>query len=237
MATIQSTIITPHTHLLLLNDDRGSERAIVGRRLAELLQPYRGGDGMVLALPPGGVAVASAIARALRLPLDVIVAHEFTVRPYAAAVVGAVSEGGGLCLNAAALRMPGVTLTTIWREALAAQQAIASLVTLYRRARPLPLLSRRPIILVDDGLRSGLAHLAAMQALRRAHPRRCIVATPGGSAESLALVARYVDEVVALAREEHWAASQAYWAQPLSDDAAAVLLEQRRCHENDTCTT
>jgi putative phosphoribosyl transferase len=76
-------------------DDRYADRAAVGRRLAELLLRYRGGRALVLALPPGGVAVAGELARALRLPFDVLVARELVVRPYPAVVAGALSEGGG----------------------------------------------------------------------------------------------------------------------------------------------
>src|SRR5205814_1063652 len=42
---------------------------------AEQLHAYRGDRALVLALPPGGVAVAGELAHALRLPLDVLVAH------------------------------------------------------------------------------------------------------------------------------------------------------------------
>jgi hypothetical protein len=80
-------------------EDRYADRAATGRRLAELLFRYQGGRALVLALPPGGVAVAGELARVLRLPLEVLVARDLVVHPYPAVVVGALSEGGGLYLN------------------------------------------------------------------------------------------------------------------------------------------
>ena len=210
-------------------DDRYADRAAAGRRLAELLQPYRGSRAIVLALPPGGVAVASAVAQALRLPLDVLIARAFAVRPYPALVAGALSEAGGLCFNAAVLRLAGVSPGAVWREASRAQREIAALIAAYRRGRVLPALARRPVILVDDGLDGGLLHLAALQALRRQHPHRCIVATPYSTSNAAQLVAQRADALVALttvANESRDAVSP--WRQALGDDEAALLFERCR---------
>jgi putative phosphoribosyl transferase len=210
-------------------DDRYEDRAIAGRRLAELLSQYRGSRAIVLALPPGGVAVAGEVAQALRLPLDVLIARTFAVRPYPDRVAGALSEGGGLCFDAAVLRLPGVLPGAVWREASRAQQEIAALIEAYRHQRPLPTLARRPVILVDDGLDSGLLQLAALQALRRLHPQRCVVATPSGTTDALRLIARRADAVVALAHNPGDQAPWAHgWQHGLGDDDSAILLERCR---------
>src|SRR5215208_422866 len=82
-------------------DGRYADRIAAGRKLAQLLLPDRDSRALVLALPPGGVIIASEVARALRLPLDILVAREIAIRPYTALVAGALSEGGGLCLDRA----------------------------------------------------------------------------------------------------------------------------------------
>jgi putative phosphoribosyl transferase len=208
-------------------DDRFEDRAAVGRRLAEQLQQYRGSRAIVLALPPGGVAVAGEVARALRLPLDALIARGFAVRPYPGVMAGALSEAGGLCFNAAVLRLPGVSVDTIWHEASQAQHEIITMVAAYRHGRPLPALSRRPVILVDDGLHSGLIQLAALRALRRLHPQRCIVATPKGTIDALQVVARHADAVVTL---EHLTDAEELrgpgWRLGLGDEDSAILLDR-----------
>ena len=211
-------------------DDRYEDRAIAGRRLAELLPQDRGSRAIVLALPPGGVAVAAEVAQALRLPLDVLIARTFVVRPYPDRVAGALSEGGGLCFDAAVLRLPGVLPGAVWREASQAQRDITALIDAYRHGRPLPVLARRPVILVDDGLDSGLLQLAALQALRRLHPQRCIIATPGGTTAALQLIAPHADAIVALTHttDEDGLPARG-WRHGLGDDDSAILLE--RCRE------
>jgi putative phosphoribosyl transferase len=179
--------------------NRYLDRFAAGRQLAERLQRYRGSRAMVLALPPGGVAVAQEVARMLRLPLDILVARELYVRPYPAVVAGALSEAGGLCLNRAALRLPGMSLQAVWREAEFVRDEIALLVERYRGGRSLPNYTRRPVILVDDGLGNGLVQLVALQTLRHFHPQQCIVATPWGTIAALQRVAGWADVLVALA--------------------------------------
>jgi putative phosphoribosyl transferase len=211
---------------LVASDDRYAAHAAAGRELAMLLQRYRGGRAIVLALPPGGVVIAGALARALRLPLDVLIAREFVIRPYPMIVAGALSEGGGLCVNAALLRLPRASLADIWREARGMRQEIEALVLAYRHGRTLPALGRRPVILVDDGLSTGLLQLAALVALRHAHAQRCIVATPSGTPTALGRIARLADEIVtpAFVTEKRQEAL-AHWRHDLGDDAAIALLQ------------
>jgi putative phosphoribosyl transferase len=208
-------------------DDRFEDRAAVGRRLAEQLQQYRGSRAIVLALPPGGVAVAGEVARALRLPVDALIARGFAVRPYPGVIAGALSEAGGLCFNAAVLRLPGGSVSTIWHEASQAQHEIIAMLAAYRHGQPLPPLSRRPVILVDDGLHGGLIQLAALRALRRLHPQRCIVATPYGTTDALQIVARHADALVTL---EHLTDAEELrghgWRLGLGDEDSAILLDR-----------
>ena len=208
-------------------DDRYADRAAAGRALAALLQPYRGGRAIVLALPPGGVAAGTELARALRLPLDVFIAREFFIQPYPAVVAGALSEGGGLCVNAALLRLPGVSLAGLWSEARRAYRENKSLIAAYRSGRRLPALGRRPVILVDDGLSNGLLQLAALAALRHHHPQRCIVATPYGTPSALGHIARMADELVTLTHVTGECEDAiTHWQHALGDDDAAALLHR-----------
>jgi predicted phosphoribosyltransferase len=202
-------------------DDLYADRLAAGRQLAELLLHERGSRALVLALPPGGVVVAREVTRALRLSWDVLVAREIVIRPYPAFVAGALSEGGGLCLNRAIFRLPGASMNAFWREARRATREIADLVALYRPGRPLRPLHRRSVILVDDGMGDGLLQLAAIAALRRLHAARCVVATPFGTSAALQRVTRRADFVVAL--NSAGPAARERWEHTIGDAEAAAL--------------
>jgi putative phosphoribosyl transferase len=166
--------------------------------MAERLQNFRGSRAIVLAMMPSGQAIAEELARVLRLPRDILVARELHVQPYPQVAAGGLSEGSGLCINRAALRLPGMSPLAIWAEAQIVSNDVALLVQHYRGGRPLPTCSRRPVILVDDRLGAGLVQLAALQALRRLHPQQCILAVRAGADAVLQRVIPRADLVVAL---------------------------------------
>lgn len=228
-ATQPGTYVSP----LIDIDERYAEQSAMGRQLAQLLLPDRDSRALVLALPLGGVIVGGEVARALRLSFDVLVAREIAIRPYPAVVAGALSEGGGLCLNRAVFRLPGATLNAFWREARRTAYELGALVALYRRGRSLPALQRRSVILVDDGLGDGLVQLAAIRALRHMHAARCVVATPFATPAAFQRVARRADMVFALTSEAAQPDSRRQSHQPLDDEIAAGLLETYRQHTGD----
>lgn len=210
-------------------EDCYADRLAAGRHLAERLQAYRGGRALILALPPGGVVVAGELAHALRLPLDVLIGRSFSAPLHPAVVAGAICEGGGLCLNRAALRLPDVAPADVWREVRRARHELADLVLHYRGDRALPPMSRRPVILVDESLGDGLVQLAAIQSLRYAHVHRCIVATPWATAAAVERVARFTDELIALeVLGDNRDGDELHWNRLIGDDETPALLDRCR---------
>jgi predicted phosphoribosyltransferase len=72
----------------------------------------------------------------------------------------------------------------------------------YRAGRAPIAVGGRAVIVVDDGLATGLTVLAAVRALRKHDPRRLIVAVPVGSIEAVSIAAEEADEVVCLMTPE-----------------------------------
>src|SRR5690242_14814137 len=78
------------------DEERFEDRADAGQQLAALLKDYAGPDTVVLALPRGGVVVGHEIAKALGVPLDVIVARKIGAPHQPELGMGAVAPG--VCL-------------------------------------------------------------------------------------------------------------------------------------------
>src|SRR5262249_57668544 len=64
-----------------------------------------------------------------------------------------------------------------------------------RRGRPPISVEGRAVVVVDDGLATGLSDLAAVRALRKRGARRITVAVPVGSDESVAMLEGAADRV------------------------------------------
>ena len=155
-------------------------------------------DAIVLALPRGGVPVGYEVATRLNLPLDVFVVRKLGMPGYRELAMGAIASGGVRVLNEDVLHaMPDAS-------AMVAQVTTQETAELerrerdYRGNRPLPELSGRIAILVDDGLATGATMLAAIAALRKKEPAKIVVAVPVCPPETLREVERVADETVAL---------------------------------------
>ena len=68
-------------------------RLDAGRRLARALMSYKDQHPVILALPRGGVPVATEVAAALKAPLDLILVRKIGVPTQPELAMGAVVDG------------------------------------------------------------------------------------------------------------------------------------------------
>jgi putative phosphoribosyl transferase len=95
-----------------------NNRTQAGRELARNLAAYAGrDDAIVLALPRGGVPVGFEVARALGLPLDVLVVRKLGAPCQPQMAVGAVARGGVIILDEALIERLGIPTHEIIDEA------------------------------------------------------------------------------------------------------------------------
>jgi predicted phosphoribosyltransferase len=190
-----------------------ADRADAGRALANALAHLRAApDAIVLGLPRGGVPVAYEVARALGLPLDVLVVRKLGLPQQPELAMGAIASGGAVVVNDEVVRYLGSR-----REAFEAVRACEQ-VELERRERdyrgarsPLEL-AERTAILVDDGLATGATMEAAVRALQSLRARRVVVAVPVASQEAVERIEALADEVVCLATPPFFSAVGQWYA-------------------------
>ena len=174
------------------------DRTDAGHRLAARLAPLRDDDPIVLALPRGGVPVAHEIARALDAPLEVLAVRKLGVPANPELGMGAIAEDGTGVIDSRIARAGGVSDREL-REIIDRETAeLRRRVALYRGDRPAMDLSGRTVIVVDDGVATGVTDQAALRAVRRQEPKRIVLAVPVAASESAARLAEEADEVVTL---------------------------------------
>lgn len=193
-----------------------TDRIDAGRRLAEALagRTSTGAPAvrlpagtLVLGVPRGGVIAAAEVARALGLPLDVEVVRKIGAPgnpEYAIAAVDADGEliaGEGLAADAEYLH----------REAVSAGAEIRRRLAVYRADRPVPVIAGRTVVLVDDGIATGLTLIAAVRSLRRRGAARIVVAAPVASPSAEQALHRVADGVVVLWVDPHLQAVGQYY--------------------------
>ena len=205
------------------------DRTDAGKRLAEKLRPLEWLDPVVLALPRGGVPVAFEIAIALSAPLEVFVARKIGAPGHAERGIGAISEEGGRAIDQAALHVLGLTLHHFEQLAADEQVELERRVRRYRAGRPLPKLAGRDVVVVDDGLATGVTAEAALHALQSKRPRRLVLAVPVCAPDTVARLGAVADAVVCVLSPPDFRAV-ALWYDDFdqtTDDEVVDLLERR----------
>ena len=201
-------------------------RRDAGRRLAVPLQEQiRAREPVVLALPRGGVPVGLEVARALHAPLDVFVVRKFGGPAQPERAIGAISGSGFEVLDRAAIRELGLSHFQIAAVADREMEELHRREACYR-ARRAPLSVRgRTLVLVDDGVASGLTLRAAVGALRLHDPARIIVAVPVGATAACGALEADVDALVCPWLVEGLHAVRLYYEDP----GPTTDEEVRRC--------
>jgi putative phosphoribosyl transferase len=206
------------------------DREDAGRRLAERLERYRDERPVVFALPRGGVPVGFEVSRTLGAPLDVFVARKLGAPGQPEFGIGAVAPGGVRVLNGNIVERLGIPydyLEAVTRKEMA---EVERRLRHFRGDRPEPDVRDRTVILVDDGLATGVTARAAVEALRRLGPRRLILAAPVCAAQTSGLLGPEVDELVCLEAPSDLGAI-GFWYRDFSqtsDEEVIELLEKAR---------
>jgi len=174
-------------------------REEAGRILADKLSQYRNDPtALILALPRGGVAVGYQLSLALHIPLDVFMTRKIGAPGNPEYAIGAVSETGSLYLNQAAVSSFGLSQYELDRLIHVQEKEIARRKDLYRQGQPLPQLTGRTVLLVDDGIATGSTFMASALAIQGLQPRRLVGVIPVGPPSTIHEVRARVDELVVL---------------------------------------
>lgn len=200
------------------------DRAHAGKELAKKLASYAGKKDVALyALPRGGVVVGAQIANALALPLDVIVTRKIGAPFNPEYAIGALAETGETIWNEEEHRAANTEAVAkiVEDEKKEATRRIAK----YRKGRALPDLSGKTVILIDDGVATGLTIRAAIAAARHQHAKEIIIAVPHGAKDSIAALRRDVDRVICLHEPSFYGAvGEFYETFPQTSDEEVVKL-------------
>ena len=153
-----------------------------GRQLADAVaaqvRKRPGPAPLVLALPRGGVPVAVQVAARIGAELDIVVVRKIAAPGRPELGVGAIAEDGPPVFDPDALSHHGLTAADLAGTVDRERAEIARRVRHYRDDRPAPDPTAREVVVVDDGLATGVTARAALRWLRGRHPQRLVLAAP-----------------------------------------------------------
>jgi putative phosphoribosyl transferase len=209
---------------------RFRDRVDAGRRLVLPLAHLGNESPIVLALPRGGVPVGYELATAMRAKLEVLVVRKLAAPGHPELGLGAIAEGGASYVDAALVARLGVTPHELARIEASELAELRRRVALYRGERPIPDLRGRVVIVVDDGLATGVTARAAIRAVREREPARIVYAAPVCAPSTAREIRREIDEIVC-ATEPSALHSVGLWYEDFTqttDQEVLALLERAR---------
>ncbi|MBN9622275.1 MAG: phosphoribosyltransferase [Actinobacteria bacterium] len=174
------------------------DRRQAGRLLADELAAMKPFDPLVIALPRGGVPVAREIADRLQAPLEVFGVRKLAHPDRPEIGFGAIAEDGTRLVDPEAARVLGLRNGDLERITAREVTELRRRIDLYRDGRPAPEVRDRTVVIVDDGVATGLTDAAAIRAIRHQGARRIILAVPVCSATAMELLHESADTVVTL---------------------------------------
>lgn len=170
-------------------------------RVANQDRPFDPSQAIVVGLPRGGVTVALEIALTLGCPLDVLVSKKIGAPDQPELAVGAVTSDGVVLVNEELISILAINKSYIESQKafLIGKTKILEehwLETAGIKERPS--MQNKQVIIVDDGIATGMTAIAAAKSSRKRGAREIIITTPVMSSNAYALLQKECDQIVAL---------------------------------------
>jgi len=204
--------------------DRAHAGAVLAERLAPLLDP----GTVILAVPNGGAAVAAPIAQRFGLPLYLLIVRKIQLPWNTEAGFGAVGTDESVILNEELVRELNLTETQIRTQTEKALRSVRERLSRYGAAGSWPDPTDRTLLLVDDGLASGVTMESAVRLASRRKPARILVAAPTASRTAYHRIRPLVDQLVCphVAGGPIFAVADAYREWKDLEDAEVIQILQ-----------
>jgi putative phosphoribosyl transferase len=208
-------------------------RSEAGRLLAVALDHYKcKSDVLVLGLARGGLAVASEVAGALQVPLDVLVVRKLGAPSQPELAIGAIARGTRV-LDERIIHELGISPYEIDVIMRREQAELERRERAYRAGQPPVDLKGRTVILVDDGLATGSTMFAAVRFAREQSPKEIVLAVPVASIEAIERLRAEVDRCVCLATPKWFYAVGAWYLDfPQVTDAQVKAILEASCPQH-----
>ncbi|HSX26950.1 MAG TPA: phosphoribosyltransferase [Chlamydiales bacterium] len=201
------------------------DRKEAGQQLAKALSKYKKAPNtQIIALPRGGVVIGHEVAKALHLPLDVIIPRKIGAPDNPELAIGALA-GDITLLDQDLIAHYDIPRSYIDKTIAKEQWEAARRLTLYRKGKPPQNFSGQTLILIDDGIATGATIRASIAYLKKMKAAHLIIAVPIAPPDTLERLKEEVDEVVCLhAPSSFMAVGQFYAHFPQTEDAEVIQL-------------
>ncbi len=185
-------------------------------------------NAIILALPRGGVPVAYEISQKTGIPFDVLIVRKIGHPLQPEYGIGAITEDGFYWMDPEAVGLSEITKNQIDQVIKNETKEIKRRVATYRSGRALPALNGRTVILVDDGLATGVTARVGAHFAKANGAAKVILAIPVCSERTAERLRDHVDQVICLSEPNLFLGVGQFYRDftQLSDEDVLKLLKR-----------
>ncbi|GIM28250.1 phosphoribosyltransferase [Clostridium polyendosporum] len=187
------------------------DRKDAANKLSLELEKYKNEDTIILAIPRGGIVTAYDTIKKFGFQWDFIIPRKIGVPSNKEYAIGAVCSDGTYFINEEYAHSLNISQDYIEKEVSSETKEIKRRLKKYRGSEDFPEVKGKTVIIVDDGIATGLTIIAAIKSIEKHEARKVVVAVPVAPVETIAVLEKLVDEVICLlVPDEFYAVGQFY---------------------------
>lgn len=205
------------------------DRIDAGIKLAEVLSEkisIQKKDIVLLALPRGGVPIANEISKRFHIPFDVLIVRKIGHPHNEEFGIGATTEDGRYWLNPLYIDVSPDIDAQIDKTVIKEQKEVKRRIQLYREGRSLPELKNKVVILIDDGIATGVTAKLATDFIKAQGAKEIVLAIPICASQSAHDIRKRNVQVIAVAESSRLMSvgQYYYYFNQVSDDEVIKIL-------------
>lgn len=182
------------------------DRYEAAMKLIPLLAKYKNEEGVVLAVPRGGVPIGYYIAMEYNFPLEILLTKKIGHPGSSELAIGAVSLENEVIDD-----RHNISDAYIEEQVQIIRKSLQERYKKFMGDRKPMDLENKIVIIVDDGIATGNTILAAIKMIRAKHPKKIVVAVPVAPPRTARVIEKEVDDFVCVSiPEEFFGVGQFY---------------------------
>lgn len=207
------------------------DRIEAGRLLArEIPKRYLTEQTMVIGVALNGIPVACSLSIELHLPIDVVFARKIPLIGRSHLSVGAVTADGTCVLDELMMRRSNLKEYHIKPYIEETKKQLVVEMSRVRGSTVPPVVTGKTLILVDDGIATGITMQAVLRCLKKQNPQSIIISVPVSSFFGYQKLKSEVDDFIALrvCADPDFSVEKQYRSSDIDTDGAIECVNRAR---------
>lgn len=162
------------------------DRLHAGKILADMIKNKVSPENAILfAIPSGGVPVGYEIAKALKIPFDLLIVRKIQIPWNTEAGFGSIGPDFEVIIDENLVKKLNLTKEQIEKQIEKTKEVIKKRNDFFRGGKEFPNISNKEVIIVDDGVASGYTMAESLNFVKKKGAKKVILAIPTAPEETI----------------------------------------------------